>query len=103
MNVLELNSVAKKAVLCALCSVLRALCSVLLLVHIQVTRLQTTVHPNARALENLTEHTIAHTCTLEHNDATMLHWYNFILLHYSIALLINIELILFLLLIDVAL
>ena len=68
--------------------------SVLLLVHIQVMRLQTTVHPNAHA-ENLIKHTIAHTCALGHNDAPMLHWYNFILLHYSIALLINIELILF--------
>ena len=87
MNVSELNFVAHVAGLCSQCCVL-------LIVHLQVMRLQTTVHQNACALENLMEHNIAHTCTLEHNS-TMLHWYNFILLHYSIALLINVELILF--------
>ena len=83
----ELNFVANIAGLCSQCCVL-------LVVHLQVMRLQTKVHPNAHALENLIKQTIAHTCTLEHNS-TMLHWYNFILLHYSIALLINVELILF--------
>ena len=79
MNVSELNTVANVAVLCALTRAHTG---------------QTTVHPNAHA-DNLIKHTIAHTCALGHNDAMMLHWYNFILLHYSIALLINIELILF--------
>jgi len=83
----ELNFVANVAGLCSKCCML-------LIVHIQMMRLQTTVHPNARVLENLMEHTIAHICTLEHNS-TMLHWYNFNLLPYSIALVINVELILF--------
>jgi len=43
---------------------------------------------NARALEDPIEHTIAHNCTLEHNNATMLDWCNFILLHCSIPLVL---------------
>ena len=43
---------------------------------------------NAQALEDHIEHTFAHNCTLEHNNATMLDWCNFILLHCSIPLVL---------------
>jgi len=69
----------------------------LLLLRIQVMILQTTECPNDRALEDPIKHTIAYTCTLGHNEVTvtMLYWYNLILLHCSIALVINKALLLF--------
>ena len=48
--------------------------------------LQTTVHPNASAREDPIEQTIAHSCTLEHSDATM--FYDVTLVQFYIASLL---------------
>ena len=63
-----------------------SMCSVLLLLHIQVMMLHTTVHHNASVREDPIDRTFAHSCTLEHSDAAM--FYDVTLVQFYIASLL---------------